>query len=63
MAEPTRRSWTSPELTVLVRSGPEETVLSACKTASSSGESANNDFGVCIDQVVLCGDCHGLATS
>ena len=31
MDEPTRRAWSRPELIVLVRSGPEEAVLSACK--------------------------------
>jgi len=32
MDEPTRRAWSSPELIVLVRSGPEEAVLLSCKT-------------------------------
>jgi len=33
MDELTRRAWSSPELIVLVRSGPEEAVLSGCKAA------------------------------
>ena len=33
MDEPTRRAWSKPELIVLVRSGPEEAVLDACKYA------------------------------
>ena len=31
------KEWTSPELTVLVRSKPEEGVLTACKTGVFSG--------------------------
>ena len=31
MDEPMRRAWSRPELIVLVRRGPEEAVLSACK--------------------------------
>jgi hypothetical protein len=31
MDEPTSRVWCRPELIVLVRSGPEEMVLTACK--------------------------------
>ena len=31
MDEPTKRAWRRPELVVLVRSGPEEAVLVACK--------------------------------
>jgi len=33
MGEPTRRAWSRPELIVLVRSGPEEAVLTICKVA------------------------------
>ena len=34
MDEPTRRTWSRPELIVLVRSGPDEVVLTVCKTAT-----------------------------
>ncbi len=37
MDEPTRRAWSRPELIVLVRSGPEEAVLTVCKTTGLSG--------------------------
>ncbi len=37
MDEPTRRAWSKPELIVLVRSGPEEAVLSVCKLVGGSG--------------------------
>ena len=40
MDEPTRRAWSRPELIVLVRSGPEEAVLTGCKTASGSAAEA-----------------------
>jgi len=33
MDEPTIRAWSKPELIVLVRGGPEEAVLRACKGA------------------------------
>jgi hypothetical protein len=36
--EPTdKKLWRKPELIVLVRSHPEETVLTVCKNASSAG--------------------------
>ena len=37
MDEPTRRAWSKPELIVLVRSGPEEAVLSVCKLFGFDG--------------------------
>ena len=45
MDEPTRRAWGKPELIVLVRSGPEEAVLSGCKGGSWYGYLAV--FGQC----------------
>jgi hypothetical protein len=36
-----KKLWSKPELTVLVRNKPEETVLAACK--KSSGFSGSND--------------------
>ena len=35
MDEPTKRAWGTPELIVLVRSGPEEAVLNGCKHMQS----------------------------
>ena len=35
MDEPTKRAWSRPELIVLVRSGPEEAVLTSCKISTS----------------------------
>ena len=37
MDEPTRRAWSTPELIVLVRSGPEEAVLAVCKSGGDGG--------------------------
>ncbi len=46
MEQPTqKKAWVTPELTVLVRSKPEEAVLGDCKTAGTSGPSA--DFSGC----------------
>jgi radical SAM protein with 4Fe4S-binding SPASM domain len=41
------RSWRKPELVVLVRSGPEEVVLTACKDADMTGQEPNNAFALC----------------
>ena len=37
MDEQTRRAWSRPELIVIVRSGPEEAVLVACKVVHGPG--------------------------
>ena len=38
----TKKMWQRPEMTVLVRSNPEEAVLSACKVPSEGGPNVNN---------------------
>ncbi len=38
-----KKSWVEPELIVLVRSKPEEAVLTACKISSGDGQSTNNN--------------------
>jgi len=63
MDDATRKTWSRPEPIVLVRSGPEETVLTTCKKASSDQDSAagyggcavpgSGDCGVCAACVVL----------
>jgi hypothetical protein len=35
-----KRTWITPELIVLVRSNPEEAVLTACKTSTTTGSNA-----------------------
>ena len=37
-----KKEWTKPELIVLVRSKPEEAVLSACKALGLAGDSSNS---------------------
>ena len=41
MDEPTRRAWSRPELIVIVRSGPEESVLAVCKVVATGGPGAS----------------------
>jgi len=64
MDEPTRRAWSKPELIVLMRSGPEEAVLTGCKTAASSAAEAGAntaceenvfDLAIASGRVVLLG--------
>ena len=59
-----KKEWSEPELIVLVRSKPEETVLTACKTASMAG--ANSDFGYCAiapTGPAVCSDCDAQVQS
>ena len=46
----TKKKWVKPELTVLLRSKPEEAVLQACKDISS-GSGINGKFGGCGETV------------
>jgi hypothetical protein len=48
--ETEKKQWTKPELIVLVRSKPEEAVLSACKRAGGSG--ADVVQVGCVDQLM-----------
>ncbi len=45
MDEPTRRAWNRPELIVIVRSGPEEAVLTTCKVFTTNIGNADGDGG------------------
>ena len=45
MDEPTKRAWSSPELIVLVRGKPEESVLVACKNRSTQPSAVNEYLG------------------
>lgn len=57
---PEKRPWRTPELVVLVRSGPEETVLTVCKALAALGpHTANSE---CV--TVACGaECNGFGSS
>jgi hypothetical protein len=57
----TKKEWTTPELIVLVRSNPEEAVLTACK-GTSSGMSNNAD-SYCMWQDGNCGACEAMTGS
>ena len=48
-----KKEWVAPELLVLVRSHPEEAVLTACKFFSPTGPTPSN--GWCALNVPLCG--------
>ncbi len=61
MDEPTRRAWNKPELIVLVRSGPEEAVLTLCKNVRQL-LAATNAAANCM-QYVVCVSCDDLSTS
>jgi len=62
MDEPTRRAWSRPELIVLVRGGPEEAVLTACKDATRM-LAANNAAGNCRQSSGDCSTCNDLLVS
>ena len=59
MDEPARRAWSRPELIVLVRSGPEETVLSTCKVDSTAGEPGYSIDGC---DLGVSGECNACAS-
>ncbi len=56
MDEPTRRAWSKPELIVLVRSGPEEAVLAACKWNSGGPGEGGSHINCALNQPE-CGPC------
>ncbi len=52
MEQPTqKKAWVTPELTVLVRSKPEEAVLSGCKSGVAEGP--GYQFGACVISAVI----------
>ncbi|MCJ7644036.1 MAG: hypothetical protein MUP28_06125 [Candidatus Aminicenantes bacterium] len=50
--------WKKPELVVLYRGKPEESVLTHCKHANDPPVTAANLQGDCNDSVTSCGACH-----
>jgi hypothetical protein len=54
MNEATRRAWSRPELIVIVRGGPEEAVLTACKTLKTYAPVVPHNVD---------GNCNGLPAS
>lgn len=62
MDEPTKRAWSEPELTVLVRRAPEEAVLGVCKVY---GDNRNplTGYGFCKGNAQPCTDCSTQSSS
>ena len=56
-----KKMWEKPELAVLLRSRPEEAVLTACKYPSQIGGSTFN--GGCQTQTNVCLACDTLGSS
>jgi hypothetical protein len=54
MEDPTHSDWIRPELIVIVRSGPEEAVLQACKGGGQDGVNASTD--ACMGSLAPCLD-------
>ena len=52
MNGPMRRAWSRPELVVLVRGGPEEAALAACKDTLQAG--SFNTHGDCMYSGAAC---------
>jgi len=46
--------WSKPEMTALMRSKPEETVLAVCKIAGSSASPGNKNTGCLIPSCSVC---------
>ena len=62
MDEPTRRAWSRPELIVLVRSGPEEAVLTTCKVVGGVQADVTIHIG-CTKVTDACLDCYARVAS
>ena len=43
------KTWTKPQLLVLVRSNPEEAVLQNCKMVSQTAAGVNAGDGICME--------------
>jgi len=57
-----KKKWQNPELIVLVRGKPEETVLTGCK-AVVAGVVPDNTAGNCSSGTVACTACYDPAAS
>jgi hypothetical protein len=64
MDEPTRRAWSKPELIVIVRSGPEEAVLGACKHAAGAATAKGSQNDCFSPPDITCGSpCESIVGS
>ena len=57
-----KKQWEEPKLIILVRSRPEEAILSNCKGTELKGEPWN-DVGNCYEYTGTCLACDNLVTS
>jgi hypothetical protein len=60
--KPQKKEWKTPELIVLVRSKPEEAVLTGCKTQTKGGNGSNQAANGC-RVTTTCAPCTAYATS
>jgi hypothetical protein len=59
-----KKTWVTPELIILVRSMPEEAVLTVCKGGSNSGTAgANSAWSGCVVVEPCANGCFGMAPS
>jgi hypothetical protein len=58
-----KKTWQAPQLIILVRSKPEETVLSGCKTTHLGTGSPTVGYGSNCDHDYICWECEGLVSS
>jgi len=59
-----KKEWTKPELTVLVRNNPEEQVLTGCKLWPETGSGQDDSAGQCRRYFISCGtDCNAQMQS
>jgi hypothetical protein len=59
--KPKRRAWKRPELTVLVRSKPEEAVLQACKQYDEPFPGPYEEYDFCME--ICAWECYMLSAS
>lgn len=57
-----KNRWTPPALVILVRSKPEEVVLSTCKGGQNQNTAPGQNHTGC-QQLFPCGTCDGVALS
>jgi|GEM_PF-1996838 len=55
------KKWTTPQISIITRSGHKESVLAVCKTAPGTGAFADHE--ACIADGKHCDQCSDLMTS
>jgi hypothetical protein len=60
-----KKTWLKPELVILIRGRPEEYVLGACKDvgAPDAGPTPIQAGSACLENMVNCEPCNGIAQS